>query len=332
MKRQTIAGAAALVLILLTSVWNTAVRGSILDAGERCLTVLIPSLYFYSLLAAFCIRSDGLRYVSRLFRKNGLLWGIVLFSQIGGYPVGAQLLHELEVSGVISQHQKNRMLCVCFGCGPGFLLGTVCRGLPARLCLWMMLSVILPNLLLAPFFLRGIEPGETVHPSVPLTHQITQAAESAANAMLKVTAMILAFAACMGILDGMGAFSLLPERWAVLVRSVLEVSSITELLPAGGSLPMAAACLSFGGSCVHLQTEAICGAPDWGKFLLIRAASAIMSYGICTLGVRYLFREIVPASLCVTEPQLTTGSMLPGACLLVMSVMLLRRSDRSALL
>ena len=331
MKRQTIAGAAALLLLVLASVWNTAVRGNVLQAGERCLTVLIPSLFFYSMLAAFCIRSGGLRAVSRLFGKSGLLWGVFLFSQIGGYPVGAQLLHELVSTGELDTKQAKRLQCICFGCGPGFLLGTVCRGFSLKLSLWVMLSVMLPHLLLAPFLLRGTEQRETLPQTLPLAQQLTQAAESAADAMLKVTAMILAFAAVMGILDGMGVFSALPAHAAAVLRSCLEVSSVTELRTSGGSLPMAAACLSFGGLCVHLQLAAINGGSlDWVRFWLLRLAASVMTYAVCAVGVRSLFRGIVPVFLPAAEPALTTRSVLPGACLLVMSVMLLRRSDRSS--
>ena len=332
MKRQTITGVAALLTLVLASVWNDALRESILEAGERCLTVLIPSLYFYSMLAAFCVRSGGLRAMSRYLGKNGLLWGVFLFSQIGGYPVGAQLLHELTRTGEMDTCQAKRLQCICFGCGPGFLLGTVCLGFPTVLSLWVMLSVMLPHLLLAPLILRGLEQKETLPRKLPFAQQITQAAESAADAMLKVTAMILAFAAVMGIVEGMGVFALLPGHSAAVVRSVLEVSTVTELRPSGGSLPMAAACLSFGGICVHLQVAAISGgAVDWGRFWLFRLSASAMTYGICTVGVRYLFRGAVPVFLPEIEPRLTSGSIIPGACLLVMSVMLLRRSDRSAL-
>lgn len=328
MKRQLTAGIAGGVLLLLACIWNEPMRECILEAGERCLTVLIPSLYFYSLLAAFCIRSGGLRAVSSLFGKYGVIVGILLFSQIGGYPVGAQLLQEMTQNGILEPRQAKRMQCICFGCGPGFLLGTVCRGFPLRLTLWMMLSVILPNLLLAPLVLRGCEMKAECSPHIPLSRQITQAAESAANAMLKVTAMILAFAALIGILEGMGVFTLLPEQAAAELRAVLEVSCVTELMPAGGSLPFAAACLSFGGICVHFQIAALSGGElNWAQFWLIRLTASVMSGGICLLGIRYLLSGCVPASLPVVQPQLTTGSILPGACLLLMSVLLLRRAS-----
>ena len=316
---------AMLVAFLAAVVWNGAVRGSILDAGERCVTVLIPSLYLYALLAAMLIRSGVIARLSRPLGKWGMLL-VVLFSQIGGYPVGAQMLHEMRRSEAISAVQERKWLCVCMGCGPGFLFGTVCQGVTPGLCAWMLLSCSLPPIMLALLLLDDVKLPEVEFPRFSAI--LTQSAESAANAMLKVTAMVLAFAGGMGILEGMGFFTMMPPQWEGLTRSLLEVSCVTRVR----SLPLAAAVLSFGGICVHLQIAAICeGNVDWVKFWLCRGSSAVLAFGICKLGTDVIFRDAVPAALQAPRPALTTGSPLPGLCLLIMSVMLLHKTKtRSA--
>ena len=284
------------------------------------MTVLLPSLYLYAMLASMLIRSG---FIARLSRPLGT-WGmllIVLFSQIGGYPVGAQMLHEMCRSKAISPAQERKWLCVCMGCGPGFLFGTVCREMPPGLCAWMLLSCSLPPVLLAIFLRDDAKLPETAFSS--FSALFTQSAESAANAMLKVTAMVLAFAGCMGILEGMGFWEILPQHWESSVRSFLEVSCVTNVT----SLPFAAAALAFGGLCVHLQIAAICeGNVDWGRFWLCRGISAVMAFGICKLGTDVLLRDAVPAALQSPRPALTTGSPLPGLCLLIMSLMLLHKT------
>ncbi|MBQ4466020.1 MAG: hypothetical protein II916_08680 [Oscillospiraceae bacterium] len=325
MKRQWTAGIAVLLLLTAAAVFSANVREGILTAGHRCLTVLIPSLYLYSLLASFLIRSGGLAALAKPFGTRGKLWAVVLFSQVGGYPIGAQLLHEMQKNGEISKETERNLLCICIGCGPAFLLGTVCTGLPVALTCWMLLSVCLPNLLLAPLFLR-----ELPEPAAPLVRKpfaalLTASAESAASAMLGITSMVVAFAAGMGILDGMGCLSLLPASMRSAFRAALEVSSITEFLRGGGTLPVAAGLLAFGGLCVHLQIAAICeGNVAWGKFLLCRLSASLLATGLCTIGVKWLFRDAVAASLMQERVVLTTGSIVPGVCLLAMSVMLLR--------
>lgn len=331
MKRQLIYGCAGLAVLLAAVMMSAQVRGEVLAAGERCLTVLIPSLYFFSFLAAFCIRSGGLRAISNLFGREGILLTSLVFAQLGGYPVGAQLLHELRLTGVISARQERDLLCVCMGCGPGFLLGTVCREVSQGMALWLMLSVSLPNLVLYAF-VRSKTEQETPQPvRIPLAQSITAAAESAASAMLKITAMVMAFAGVMGILTGFGLLECLAERGKHLCRTVLEVSCVTDVLQTGGGLPLSAALLSFGGLCVHMQAAAICeGNVNWGKLWLFRAAAAVMAYGLCKIGVTWVFRETQPVILMEPHAVLTTGSILPGACLLMMSAMLLRKSTRKS--
>ncbi len=304
---------------------SDTVRGELLSAGERCLTVLIPSLYLYSLLAAFCIRSGGLAALSRIFGKNGMLLAVLLFSQLAGYPVGAQLLHEMELAGSLNKPQLRRALCVCIGCGPGFLLGTVCCGMPLGLALWMLLSVSLPNLVLGAVMLRKCHVSAELPTFPGLSYALTSSAESAAGAMLKISAMVMAFAGVTGIAEGFGAFSPLPERTAAGIRTILEVSCVAEYMRLGGSLPWAAAFLAFGGICVHLQIAAIAGAPHWLRFWGCRVISAGCAYGICLLGVKFLFHDAVAVNLMQTRTALTNGSILPGACLLLMSVLLLRQ-------
>ena len=302
-------------------------RANVLTAGERCLTVLIPSLYLYSLAAAFCVRSGGLDAM----RKPLGTWGfflIVLFSQVGGYPVGAQLLHEQRLTGAITAAQERRLLCVCVGCGPGFLFGTVCQGMPPALRAWMLLSVSLPSLLIAIFLREPV--GEIAAPPLqPFAGQLTQAAESAANAMLKVASMVLAFGGGMGILEGMGVLSHFSPFASGCIRSVLEVSCVTGWLRNGGTLPMAAAVLAFGGICVHFQLAAICeGNLNWMQFWLVRGICAALASGICQLGIQLFFQDVQMTALTETRTRLTQGSILPGLCLLLMSVMLLQKTHR----
>ncbi|MDE5565154.1 MAG: hypothetical protein K2I93_08345, partial [Oscillospiraceae bacterium] len=143
-----------LAAALAAMVWHVQVSAGVLAAGERCVRVLVPSLYLYSILAAVCTKSGLLAAKGR-----GGLAAVLLFSQFGGYPVGAQLLHGMRKNGCLTAEEERWMLCVCIGCGPGFLLGTVCSQMPLRAGLWMLLSVSLPNLLAGVLLLRKMSPG-----------------------------------------------------------------------------------------------------------------------------------------------------------------------------
>lgn len=344
-----------LMLFAAAICFREEVAAAMLEAGSRCIMVIIPSLYLFSLLAAFCVRSGVLEilaapleaFARKFLHMDGSILMILLFSQTAGYPIGAQLLERMYGKGAIGSTQRNCLLCVCFGCGPAFLLGTVgtILHLPPLLALLLMLSVSLPNLVLAAvlarhndFYTAGThEQGVSLH-----AEEFTQSVENAAAAMLKICSMILAFAAFSGIAQGSGAVRFLAETLGFLgcpaetaehcILTVLEISNLPEYLQQGGSLPMAAALLSFGGICVHLQNAAICGGDfPWRKFLCIRLVSAVFSYLLCAAAVKWGFGGQVPAVLQMHplyEAELTTQGVMPVICLLAMSVFLLAKDDR----
>ncbi len=326
------------------------IADAIINAGTRCVLVIIPSLYLFSVLAAFCIRTGILEVVSaplngicrRFLRTDGIFLVILLFSQLAGYPVGAQLVQQMRIKHDLPPALMRRLLCCCFGCGPAFLFG-MCSGFPRRLAALLMLSVILPNLLCGFFLIRGGKLHTAAKISADST-DLVSAVESTAAAMLKISSMILLFAALLGMLGSFACLHRAGEFAAeltgcppALVQSgcaaVLEISSLTEFLRHGGSLPAAAALLSFGGICVHLQNAAICGGDfPWRKFWLVRSCCAFCSYWLCRAGLRLSGEETSPV-FCELQPYsaaLTENSLLPLLCLLVMVLLLLDRFAQTA--
>ncbi|MBR4319893.1 MAG: hypothetical protein IKP69_07575 [Oscillospiraceae bacterium] len=300
---------------------------AVLNAGERCITVILPSLYFFSILTAFCVKAGILEYFAypfqKLFKTNAMLWVVVIFSQIGGYPVGAQLLHNLYQEGKISEAQERNLLNVCMGCGFGFLFATVGKNLKIALWVWLMLSI--PNLLLAKYFMRSekSEWKKMLPDKKYFSVLMTESVESAASAMLKICGMILAFGAGMGILKGI--FGQTPE----ILSSMLEISNLSNYMQHGGNLAIAAGLLSFGGICVHCQLAAVCeNHIDWVKFWLCRGLTAGSSMLLMTGSIKFLFPESIPVFLSETEVSFhSSSSMIPSCCLAVMSIFVLKKYD-----
>ena len=314
--------------------FHTQVSRAVIMAGKRCFLSVLPSLYLFSILAAFFVKSgilEGMakpfqRFCQKVFKTDALLLMIVFFSQIGGYPVGAQLVHSLYQEGRISEAQERTLLCVCMGCGFGFLLGTVHGNPSTVLFIWLVMSV--PNFFLALLFLRNMYTeirNESRQNQKAFAVLLTESVESAASAMLKVSAMILAFAALMGIAEGI--FSN-PDD---IIRSMLEISNLSGYAQNGSSLPMTAALLSFGGICVHLQIGAVCeNHMAWGKFWLCRIVTSVMTYGLCRLGLHWIVPVYLPVFLSETQLSAVRSSslsMIPGCCLAVMSVFVLKKYD-----
>lgn len=323
--------------------YHSTVSLGILDAGSRCVYVIIPSLYLFSILAALFVRTGALSCMGerihplsrRVPGMDGSLLMVLLFSQLGGYPVGAQLLHQLRRDKVLTAAQERSLLCACVGCGPAFLLGTVCSHMPPRLTCLLFLSIVLPNLVLGWIVTKcsRISVSGTASPGVSLNaEKLVSAVESGASAMVRICSMILLFGAGMGVMQGMGLLLSQENREGRFLSAVLEISCITDYISGGGSLPMAAALLSFGGICVHLQIAAICdGNLAWLQFWLCRITAAVTSYGLCFWGIRLLYRGQVPAGLVSPSPfnaVPANGNHAAVLCLLLMSVMLLIRWER----
>lgn len=338
-------------LLLMGAVcFHEEVADAVIDAGSRCVLVIIPSLYLFSVLAAFCVRTGLLELIAvlcdkfsrKLLRMDGMLLMVLLFSQFAGYPVGAQLLQQLRQKNAITETQTQTMLCVCIGCGPAFLMGTVCASvqLPLKLTLLFMLCIILPNLICAAILAKrgGLCRTNRQTPRFSMDSTIfTGSVESGAAAMLKICSMILLFAALLGMAD-------LPLRYLAAYLGIssevtgnflsvfLEISNITEFLRGGGSLAAAAAMLSFGGICVHLQNAALCGVRfPWGKFLAIRSLCALSTALLWKVAVNFLCREEIrcvalPEPAC--SPSVTPESAVPILCLVVMSLLLLAEHNR----
>lgn len=318
--RLVLTGAGTLVVLAGAVCLHTRMQEAVLAAGERCVTVLIPSLFLFSILAAFSVRT-GLLYLltrpgaglCRRLRIEPELAGVLLFSQMGGYPAGAQMLRAM--GSRLAPGDVRRLQCVCIGCGPGFLLGTVGAGAPVQSVAWLLLSVSLPNLVLGGILLRGIRlEGEPQTGTEPLAVSLTASVESASAAMLKICGMVMAFAALMGMAG-------IPDA---LVQSLLEISCLTVYLRQGGTLPTAVGLLCFGGVCVHLQTAAITGRGLPWYFWPVRLLAAAAAYGLCMAGMQLMPAAAVPAVLLEEQAAPAVGDPVPGLCLAVMAVLLLR--------
>ena len=325
--RRRIAAIGAAGVFAALCVWSEAAAEAVRAAGERCLCGLVPALFLYTMLAAVCTKSGLIASLSRTVR--GRIMVVLVVSMLAGYPVGAQMLTGMTENGDISSAQKRRCLGICIGCGPGFLLGTVCRGMGWQTVVMMILSVSLPNVLLMLTALPDLPQdccGRTAIRSDART--LTDAVDAAAAAMLKITAMIVTFAGAAALCQASGVVSLLAGvlpgddvRDTAILRALWEVSSVTDYLEAGGGLPGAAALLAFGGCCVHLQLASIAGEMPWRRLLVCRMAAAAMSWGICRAGM--LLLPAVPTFLTERDIVSVTSDPIPGACLLLMAVILL---------
>lgn len=337
MKFREFAVHSAIIMLITGAIfYHNAVLASICTAGERCVRVIVPSLYMMSVLMGILSGCGTLTWIAAPFRRrypDAEVFLILLLSQIGGYPIGVQLLHRLQKDGRISRQHEAALSGSCFGCGPAFLLGVFRGNCRIQLIVWI--AAILPNLLLGSIYLhqnRGIllESNNTLN----RTPQYFQnAVENAASSMLKICSMILIFAAFLTTVE-CGIYDMFSCRFPSWLYSFLEISNVTEYLRQGGTLPAAAAMLSFGGVCVFLQNTVICeGNTAWKFFLICRAAAAAASFFFCQAAMAVwgggsVMTELVHSANCTMQEP----NPVPGICLLLMSVLVLLKYEKTPLI
>ena len=116
-------------LLVLCTCFAGQIQAELQTAVNRCLTVIIPSLYAMMILSQLFLESGAWQALARPLRRfSTALFGLpesyfalFLLSQFAGYPVGASMLCTLTKQGVLSKEDASRLLCVCYG---GVFVGT----------------------------------------------------------------------------------------------------------------------------------------------------------------------------------------------------------------
>lgn len=221
---------------------------------ERCLNVLIPSLFVTMAMSGLLISCGFIssfgRIISpvsrRIFAIDGEFFLIFLLSQIAGYPVGAKLLKTQLDEGRLGREGAKFLSWVCFGSGGAFIFG--CASSDRKLGWLMLLSTFLSNMLML-FLLR---PLLKKHFDAPLPEK-----DPVLSGSLLIEAVTSAGRSMFGICCCVIFFSVISEMLTVsgTAAAFLDITALSGL--SGAGVPLITGLLSFGGICVFLQISAI---------------------------------------------------------------------------
>jgi len=261
------------------------------------------------------------------------LFFVFLLGNTAGYPVGVKLLSDLCQRKIISQRTAKIMSCFCCCGGPAFYSGTV--GLAVFGCtgagVAVFVSILAANFLTALVLGRAInEDKKTSKPTFRLDGRMfTDSVISAGKSLFVICVMIVFFGAFMSSLEYCGAFSFLKNAFSlsenelVLVKSCLEITSLTEL---SGSpfylLPFIAAVCSFGGLCVIIQIAALGVDFSLVPFFISRLTSAFLSAVICRFIYPFFIPDSVLTSVTNNVKFVKVNNFVPSFCLIMMILLL----------
>ncbi|MCL2037142.1 MAG: hypothetical protein FWG83_07165 [Oscillospiraceae bacterium] len=289
---------------------------SVAESIRLCLVTVIPSLFAFLALSTFVMSSGLIKGETSLF----------LLSMLGGYPVGAKLLSDKVKENPDYKIRAENMLMYCFNGSPVFLMAL------SNIGIYIWLS----NVLACTIFAAIANSGKSAKPRRQnhkhksavaitgdnLTSSIINAVTSSGTALYKICIMVVFF----GIISRTLRF--LPQS----IHSFLEITNIMELQ---ANPALISALTSMGGICIIFQVSAICGGTkiNLKKFLLARIPIAALSSGIFALLARIFEIGGETAIQTLANPnriEITSGGSIPASiCLLIMTLILLRKSPSS---
>lgn len=322
---------------------------------KNCLTLIIPSMYGFMIIACFVLKSNLHTIMGKpfnliakyLFRISSDEFSIFLISIFSGYPVGVKIIYELESNGLISKKRAENLSCYCYSSGPAFIVGTVATKLYRSIEVGMIifLSIIISNIItgivIALLTKERIYDSNKKNPKLNLgMDTFVNSVQTAAKSLFEVCIMVLMFSIFYTIIFKFGIITFIAENISRLfnintdtsqqiVASFFEISNISFFKQNNYlNLPVITGLLSFGGICVIIQIIAISrGKVNIKKFLLARIFSSINAAIICKVLTNYIFKNIAINTFYDAQVKSTEYSIIPSLALLLMTIILLLKND-----
>ncbi len=308
-----------------------------------CFDSLIPTLYPFMIITDIFISSRAadfkIPFLERLcrflFRLPAGALSVIIFSLIGGLPIGARMSSELYERGLISKGQYARLICFCVNPGPAFVISAVGATMlgSEKTGLIIYASLVLSSLIIgimSRFFTYDNETVICNADSDVITHRggaiIEKSVAKSSRAILSVCSWVVAFSCVSEFIDGFvgseGAKSFL-ICLTEMTRGCLVVS---ESYPA----PIVSAVIGFSGICGHLQVMSAVreSGLKYKYFLVGRIINSGLSAVICGLLLK-LFPVASETFSVGTRPQsaTTSGSVLLSALMIIMAVLFVLGDD-----
>ena len=287
-------GGLGILLLILDS--KTALAGA-KDGIELCLASVIPSIFPFLVLSgmltpAICgANLSLLRPLSRILGIPQGAEGIFLTGIVGGYPTGAQSIHQAWKRGQLSKEDAQRMLAFCSNAGPSFLFGILGAKFADNWMLWLLWSIhILSAVAVAVIFPGKSHNNHKLSPTTPVT--LTQSLKKAVATMSYICGWVVLFRILIAFLDRWFLW-LLPINMRIAVYGILELANgccSTDIISSSGlRFILCSGMLAFGGICVTMQTASVTGELGLEKYVQGKILQAMISILFSMIAQHFLF-------------------------------------------
>ncbi len=257
-----------------------------------CVTVLIPSLFVFLVLASYISNSTVALLLAKPFSfVTQKILGLpkissvaLILSLIGGYPVGARSVYSLYKSESISKPQAQKLSLIAISSGPGFVINYVGVGLLGnkKAGTILLVSQVVSFIFVAIIVGRFVKTDTLTIANSSFFierkngNSLVEAVENGCNATVNMCAMVIAFSAIISITDTvLSEFPVLCD----VITCVLEVTTACSRLCGRYPLYIISFCIGFSGLCVHSQVHSALKELKINKvlFFLFRIIQGIIS-------------------------------------------------------
>lgn len=240
-------------LLIEPQICSKGIANGILLCGR----VIIPSLFPFTVSSLFLIKTQNLvnlkvlnKFTTVVFSLPLDLFLIMLFSFIGGYPIGAKLLNESVIQKKISPKQAGKMLNFCINAGPAFIISAVGSIIGSKLLgVILLISHLLSSVIVC--LICRFKSGEIRIPKksefqISIADSFVISTSQATSSILSICSFVILFSCINSYIE----FFSIKVSNLKLISYLLEVTNAVTLT---NNIFLIAFLLGFGGVCIWCQ-------------------------------------------------------------------------------
>lgn len=325
------------------------INGAVSDALDRCLNIIIPSLYAMMIISSLLIKSGLTGIISKftgnigkiLFGMEKIVFTVFTFSMFAGYPVGTKMLCSAYENGLIEKRRAEIFCGLCFGAGPAFVFGCISGQLYGSSSAGniILVSAVGANIILAFFvsiFMRKNCGSQKNTSEIKFSaDMLTDCVIGGGRSMADICFMVIVFAVITEIMNHFGIISYSGVIFSKIttldgteseqfVKAIMDVTAVNGFTYGNYALlPYLSSLVSFGGICVIFQISAVTsGKLSLKPLIIMRTAAAVISFFICRIITPFMLSDetVFTASLNVRTHQ--AHSPIPSVMLIIMTFIL----------
>lgn len=335
------------ILIILFGILSVIMSGQvskeISTALNRCLVVIIPSLFSFMVFSDLVLKSGCYKVICKpfsliskyIFKMDSNLFFVFLLGNICGYPIGFKLINNLFSQGKISKLTAEIMSCYCYASGPSFVIGLVGITIFSSKIIGFVIffANFLSNAVIAIVLNHAVEAPKLKEVSSDKAKiSIVESVQSASKSILMICTMIIMFASVIGILKGINFFELI--KFDIL--PLLEVTYVVDMAISGDIIPVISALISFGGVCVLFQLEALSHGISLKYLIISRIPAVFLSAAFARIitGIFNINYQVNSTQVYISSKAIgftNAKSYLPAILMVVMMFILILTKEKNPL-